>query len=150
MIVAVLDTNVLISAFINPKGPPGQILEAFIDGRIQVCMTGHIWEEMQEVLARDKIWKIIVAKGDEQRVKDLCVELHDKLLAFAAEIPPGRNWVPGDRADNWIIQGALTAHADRIISGDRHLILLGQVENIPIVTPLQFLQEMQGAEGPKP
>ena len=38
-----------------------------------------------------------------------------------------------------VLECALEAEADYIISGDRHLTALGDFQNIPILTPRAFL-----------
>jgi len=49
----VLDTNILVSALINPDGAPAQILLlAISDPDIQLCVSGEIFAEYEEVLSR--------------------------------------------------------------------------------------------------
>jgi putative PIN family toxin of toxin-antitoxin system len=48
----VLDTNVLVSAFISPRGTPAQILSLVLEGKLQTCYNQEIVEEYEEVLSR--------------------------------------------------------------------------------------------------
>jgi len=48
--------------------------------------------------------------------------------------------VVSDDADNRILECALTGKADFIISGNHHLLDLGEYEDIKIVSPKGFLK----------
>ncbi len=50
----VLDTNVLVSALINPNGKPASIFRRFIMGEFQLFLDERIFFEYQEVLNRPK------------------------------------------------------------------------------------------------
>jgi len=50
----VLDTNVIISALINPNGIPAQILNLVINGKILFYYDNRILTEYSEVLRRKK------------------------------------------------------------------------------------------------
>ena len=50
------------------------------------------------------------------------------------------NAVREDPDDNRILECALAADADVIVSGDRHLLKLGAYEGITILTPRDFLK----------
>jgi len=45
-----------------------------------------------------------------------------------------------DPDDNAIIDCAVEANADYIVSGDAHLTTLGTIEGISILTPAQFIE----------
>ena len=50
------------------------------------------------------------------------------------------NVVPEDPKDNMIIECALNADADYIITGDKHLLKLKEYKGIKILTPKEFLE----------
>lgn len=50
----VLDTNVLVSALINPTGVPATILSLLLNGKLTVLHDNRILEEYREVLSRPK------------------------------------------------------------------------------------------------
>jgi hypothetical protein len=52
MIRAVLDTNVLVSALINPRGTPAQILDLWRGDRFLVLTSEAMMAELEDVLAR--------------------------------------------------------------------------------------------------
>lgn len=53
-IVAVLDTNVIVSAFINPGGPPGRILAGMGRGAFVAAYDARMIAEYQAVLTRPR------------------------------------------------------------------------------------------------
>lgn len=66
-------------------------------------------------------------------------------LKTHAEVVPaqGRSgWVKPDPDDDKFIDAALAAAAAIIVSGDRHLLDLGAVEGIEILTARQFLDRL--------
>ncbi|MDR0582917.1 MAG: putative toxin-antitoxin system toxin component, PIN family [Treponema sp.] len=50
----VLDTNILVSAFLNPKGIPGEILSLVLTHKIILCYDNRIFSEYTRVLTRSK------------------------------------------------------------------------------------------------
>jgi len=54
MIRVVLDTNILVSALLQPLGPPAQVFELFLGGALQLCLTGKIYAEYEEVISRPR------------------------------------------------------------------------------------------------
>jgi putative PIN family toxin of toxin-antitoxin system len=50
----VLDTNVIVSGLINPRGMPAKILNLLVNGKIIVLYDNRILEEYSEVLQRKK------------------------------------------------------------------------------------------------
>jgi putative PIN family toxin of toxin-antitoxin system len=49
-----LDTNIIVSAFLNPRGIPGEIVSLVLAKKITVCYDNKILSEYQEVLTRSK------------------------------------------------------------------------------------------------
>jgi putative PIN family toxin of toxin-antitoxin system len=54
MIMAVLDTNVLVSALLSPSGSPARVLDHVLIGNIAMCFDSRIIAEYQDVLRRPK------------------------------------------------------------------------------------------------
>ena len=49
---AAVDTNVLVSAFLSPKGKPAQILSLITEGALLLCHNQAIFDEYEDVLSR--------------------------------------------------------------------------------------------------
>jgi putative PIN family toxin of toxin-antitoxin system len=54
MIRVVLDTNIIVSALLQPLGPPAQVLVLAIGGSIQLCISGSVYAEYEEVISRPR------------------------------------------------------------------------------------------------
>jgi uncharacterized protein len=54
VIRVVLDTNVIVSALLKPDGPPAQIVLLVLSGNLQLCVSGTIYAEYEEVLRRPR------------------------------------------------------------------------------------------------
>ena len=50
MIRAVFDTNVIVSALLQSLGPSSRLLLRCFDGLIQLCVSGSVYAEYEDVL----------------------------------------------------------------------------------------------------
>ncbi|MBI3292901.1 MAG: putative toxin-antitoxin system toxin component, PIN family [Elusimicrobia bacterium] len=50
----VLDTNVVVSGFLNPFSPPGSLVRLVAEGLLTLCYDARILSEYREVLLRPK------------------------------------------------------------------------------------------------
>lgn len=130
----VLDTNVLVSA-LGWEGIPGSIFEACVKGSFTLLLSPAIFDELKTILARHKFDFI----PDEEKAIFL------SLLTEIAEVtsPQARlDVIPSDPTDNRILECALSANADYIVSGDKHLLSLKNFNGIKIVSPSSFLPRL--------
>ena len=58
MIVAVIDTNVWVSAFLNPAGFPARLIRAGKSGSFLIISSLPLLDELHEVLLRPRLMKI--------------------------------------------------------------------------------------------
>ena len=130
---AVLDTNVLISATLS-DGPPYQILELAEDGTITSVTSPGIIEETRDVLTRDRV------PFAEEQVDDFI----EKVLSVSQGVAPKTSLqvIEDDPDDDKIVECAVAAGADYIISGDSHLLSLEEYDGIPVLSPADFLDQI--------
>ena len=129
----VVDTNVIVSALVF-GGLPRRVFEAVESGACEFYYSGDIEGETRRVL-RDKFgW-------DEGRLDRYL----PGLWSLGQRVSPRRrvNAVKEDPDDNRILECALAAGADLIVSGDGHLLRLTAYEGIAIVTPREFLERVK-------
>jgi putative PIN family toxin of toxin-antitoxin system len=132
---AVLDSSVIVSAFLNPSGTPATLLQRAAEGAFALCLSEDILEETARALNRPRIQEGYGYATDE-------VEHFLALLIQAAEIVHDLQSVPAvsrDRNDDVIIAAALKAQAAYLVTGDNDLLSLGNHEGLLIVTPRDFL-----------
>jgi putative PIN family toxin of toxin-antitoxin system len=55
MIRVVLDTNIIVSALLQPLGPSAQVFLSALGGSIQMCVSGDIYAEYEEVISRPRL-----------------------------------------------------------------------------------------------
>lgn len=120
---AVPDPNVLVAAAIAPRGVCGQLLGAAIDGRWQPVVSPHLLGELREVLARTKFRRWLTldeARQFVRNVRDLADERPDP--------PPPVTRRSADPDDEYLLALAATANVTALISGDRHLTELTDLD----------------------
>lgn len=137
----VLDTNIFVSALLSHGGYPEQLLELWQDKFYRLVTSDFQRDELARVLGYDKIKPFVT----DQQIARLHQSLDD--LAIVVEPKPGIAFSP-DEDDNVIIGTAIVGNADILVSGDRkHLLPLGSVEGIPILSPRQAVERITAASG---
>jgi uncharacterized protein len=132
---AVLDANVFVSAAIRPEGPPGQILRLFLcDEAFELVMSPAIVTEIATALAYPAVRKCLRAPIDTSQWLDSFL-----LLADLVEDGVLSSQVSQDPDDDKYLHAAVSGRASVIVSGDKHLLALGDYEGIHIAQPRVFL-----------
>ena len=136
MLKVVLDANVLVSALINPHGKPAQIINQVFENKIRLFTSPSIVEELERVLSYPKLMKRHGLKKEELK------EFVSDLLSIMSLIEEEKTIevIKEDPSDNKYLSCALNGKVDFVISGDVHLLKLGEYEGIHIVTPANFLE----------
>ena len=135
LIRAVIDTNILIRAIIKPEGTVGPILGRLRDGDYEIILSEPLLTEFVDVINRPRIKdKYDVDSEDIETVLSLL------LLRGRTVAPVERIELCRDPQDNMILEAALAAKADFIVSGDEDLLVLNPFRDIPVVGPVAFLQ----------
>jgi putative PIN family toxin of toxin-antitoxin system len=126
----VLDTNVVISALMF-GGNPREILQRAIRGDLRLCISEEMLSELGAVLQRPKFGFPVTMVN----------QILSELAAIAELVVPSEevSQINSDPADNRVLECAVEAGAEYVMSGDKHLLELGQYSRIKILTPSQFL-----------
>jgi putative PIN family toxin of toxin-antitoxin system len=128
----VLDTNVLISGLLW-RGAPHECLLSAEAKLYELVSAESIFTEL-----RDKLIEKFENTADE--AEEILMGL--RRCASIVTLSGRSGWVAEDPDDDKFIECALIGHADVIVSGDHHLLDLGAVEGIPVLSPRQFLQRL--------
>lgn len=133
--LVVVDANVWVSAFISPDGPPATIVRLWREGRLSVVVSREIVDELERVLHYPKLRKQYPLP--EESVAAFLL----RLRRFARIVMPQEPVfaVAADPTDNRYLECALAAGATILVSGDRHLLALGEYGGVQILTPAGFL-----------
>ena len=129
---AVLDTNVLISAFTKPSGRVVRLWYAAQERRYELLISPTIVSETTRKLRSKFHWE------------DVRTLRQAKLMARAGTlvVPRLTLHVVEDDPDNRILECAVEGKADLIVSGDRVLLRLKSFQGIPIIRPVDFLRTL--------
>jgi putative PIN family toxin of toxin-antitoxin system len=127
--VAVLDTNVWISA-IALSGKLSVIVDLLDTKRFVAAVSAPILDEFSRIL-REKF----------HRPDDLVEQYRSTVAAYAILVDPQESIsVLNHDPDNRILECAVAARADVIVTGDKkHLLPLKAFRGIAIVSPAEFL-----------
>ena len=109
----VLDTNVIVSAFLTPSGTPSTILQLVLRGDIEVFLNTAILAEYEQVLYRSKFAGII-HKPSVTRFFDILSE-----IGSSAVSTPGKTVLP-DEADRKFYDLAKTVGAVLVTGNKKH------------------------------
>lgn len=125
------DASVVVSAAINPSGPPRRALLTARSVGV-IALSEAVVSELTAVLARPK-FALIIRADERSRVVEL-------LSAASVWLDPGTRVTDcRDPADDIYLELALAAGADVIVSGDRDLLVLDPWRDVRILAPADFL-----------
>lgn len=136
------DSNIPISAFLR-GGKPLQLLELARAGQIELAITEDILSETARVLGT----KFHVPPEDVQA-------FGDDVRGFTRLVVPTEalDIVKADPTDNPILECAVAAGPDTVVTGDAHLLSVGNFRGIRIQRVSDFLAGFQarGLWNPQP
>jgi putative PIN family toxin of toxin-antitoxin system len=122
----VLDTNVLITGFKDEYSYQKRIIDEIAAGRVQAFANRQTLRENKLILKR-------LIENESYRT-----EL-ENLFAQIEEVENHRQvQVVSDPEDNKILESAVEAGADYLVSEDNHLLEIGKYQGVKIVEPGQF------------
>ncbi len=133
----VLDTNVLVSAFLW-QGLPARLIEFASENEIRLFTSRALLDELDEVLHRKKLAKAVRLTGFSA---DQLVS-HYRRLAYRVTTRQLTRRISRDPDDDQVLACALAAKADFIVSGDRDLLTLKSFREIPIVTAAEAVRAL--------
>jgi len=137
----VLDTNVVISAAMNPKGPPAEIIRKWRAQSFAWVSSAELFAELKRVIQSPEIRRFLA--WDEDEVADFLAAVSQ----IVRTVTPAQTLhvIEDDPADNRVLEAAIEADAEYIVTGDKALLSLETCEGIPIITPVRFLAVLQSS-----
>jgi putative PIN family toxin of toxin-antitoxin system len=135
---AVLDTSVLVAAFLHPAGANGRVL-ALAEERYELCLSTGILAEVRKVLSYPRLRRYGYS---EEEVEDFLRALRE--AAFLVRRWPRIQVVREDPADDQVLACALAVKAHYIVSKDEHLQKLREYQGIRILPTEAFLTLITG------
>lgn len=136
----VLDTNVFVSSLLVRSGLPARVLEGWGERRYLLVTCPAIVAEIRAVLGYPRIRRKYGVTDED--VEELVALVEREALVVPGEAEVGAV-IPEDPADERVLACAVEAEADCIVSGDQHLLGLGEYRGIPILTVRAFLESLE-------
>ena len=139
---AILETNVLISAYVFPGGKPEAVYRLALEGSLEIGTSRTLLAEFGRVLGQK--FGLIPDRVDAAVAQ---------VARIAVVVEPGEvvQVVSTNPADDRVLEAARAFDADVIVSGDRHLLDLGTWSEIGIITPAELIARWSaGAGGQNP
>jgi putative PIN family toxin of toxin-antitoxin system len=139
---AVLDSTILVSAFLTPGGVADALVDYARAGRFAGVLAEDILAETARVLLK--------TPRIRQRYPYTDADVHDYLqglrqAAFLVSDFPSLSGIVRDPNDDMILACAVAASASHVVTRDDDLLSLGTYESISIVTPEAFLMLLRSA-----
>jgi len=126
----VADTNIFISSFFW-GGNPRRIMERIIDGKDELFTCKGILQETAAVMARPKF------NVSDEYITNFIHSIEE--IANHVTTTGTVQHVCRDGEDDKILECALLANADYIVTGDNDLLSLKEFRGIKIVTANEYL-----------
>ena len=140
MLKVVLDTNIFVSSLLTKTGRPAIVIDAWRAGRYLLVTSRSIISEIKRVLDSPGIREKYSLGRNE--IEKLILMLKSDAIVVPG-LSPVAGAIPEDPTDEMFLAAALDAKADLVVSGDRHLLQLGEYRGIPISTVRQFLELLE-------
>ncbi len=139
MISAVLDTNILASGTVSSINAPGQILDAWRDGKFLLVTSDHIINELERTFKKPYF---------QQHLTTTQVSAFIDLLRNEALVTPITVNVQGvatHPADDLTLATAVSAKANYLVTGDEPFLrkVGNMYKETTLLTPNDFLKKLQ-------
>jgi len=136
-----LDTNLFISALLTAKGNPARILNRWKAGYFDLVISLPILKETKRVILYPKIRKRL--NWTDGEINEFLLGLAQ--FSFMVSGESKVDVIKDDPTDNKYLACALEGNADYIVTGDQHLLRVGEYKGTKIISPKEFLDILKKA-----
>ncbi len=127
----IIDTNLWISFLLTKEF--SNLDSLFSPPIVTLIFSQELLEEFLEVASRPKFKKYFTLMDLEELL--IQMQEHAEFVEVISQVELCR-----DQKDNFLLSLAKDGKADYLITGDKDLLEIGQLENTPIITISQFLK----------
>ncbi len=139
--IVLFDTNVWVSAFINPSGFPAKAINLWLNKKIEVVISLLLLKEIVEVLQRPRL-------QNKYNYKSLEIQKYVTIITTGANIVEviGSINLCRDYKDNHILEAAINGKCEYLVTRDddikRDTALISQLNkfHVEVVTISNFLK----------
>jgi putative PIN family toxin of toxin-antitoxin system len=134
MLRVVFDTNVIVSAALYEKSLPALLLSLGLENKVRFFVSPALLNEYEAVLKRPRF------KLGQRQITELMGNINRKALIVS---PTKRlNILKTDEPDNRVLECAIKAKADFIITGNKRHFPFEEFKGSKIVTPREFINSI--------
>jgi len=129
----VLDTNVLVSAFLKPASDAARVLRLVLQRDLEIVLNDHILAEYIEVLSRPRFGL------DQRKVR----EVLDYLRSVGTVAPAvASSFRLPDPDDEPFLEAAVGGRAQFLVTGNKRHFPGRRCEGVKVVGPKAFFREL--------
>jgi hypothetical protein len=140
MIRVLLDVNVLVSYLINPDAQ--KTVTRVVDWVLSSNCQWIVPQELIDELLHSCRTKPYLQERIPPKEVDAFVKVSKKYGVIPSPLPTLPTSFSRDPKDDYLLAYALVERVDYLVTGDKDLLVLGQIGWMSIVTPAQFLERI--------
>ncbi len=134
----ILDTNVVVSGFLNPERPAGRILDSVFRDSVPMLLSETLAAEYRSALSGPRLAKRVALSSDD-------VEEFVRLLEARSElVVPPRNGVAAPDHRDQHLWDLLFKVPDAVLATGERRLLLGAPPGREVLSPQQFVERYLG------
>jgi putative PIN family toxin of toxin-antitoxin system len=130
----VIDTNVLVSAFLSTKGAPAQILARFATEAFELVVSQPLLDKYHQALGYERVQAL--HGMSEEEIQQQIADLRGVAVFVSSTVSVN---VVSDPDDNMLFSTAIEGHADIIVSGGAAVQAVKEHQGVRVLSPAQFL-----------
>lgn len=136
-----LDANLFISYLLTPNrgSPIVTIVDTALSAGFVLLLPEDLLEEFFQAIAKHRHLKDRITEEGSRRLGRLLLEVAETIPKIAEDVPA----VTRDPKDDYLLAYAFVGQADILVTTDDDLLSLGQVEQVRILRPQDFLEVLR-------
>ncbi len=136
-----LDTNIFISYLLHPtyESPSARIIHSALAETFTLLLPQELLEKLESRVLTKPYLRRYILQEDVRELLDLLSEVVEPLPSLEYVIPR----VTRDPKDDYLLAYAVVYGVDYLVSGDKDLLVLGEVEGVRILSPREFISVLE-------
>ena len=142
----VIDVNILISFLLGPESlaPPTRVVRLALDGFYRLLVPAEAFAELRDKVSTKPYLAARIRPSDAEELVAALLQIGETLTPLPGPIPT----VSRDAKDDYLLAHADRANADVLVTGDEDLLVLGFYKGIWIMSPAEFVAEIETRPAP--
>jgi putative PIN family toxin of toxin-antitoxin system len=145
VIRALIDANVLISVLLSPSStkPPVAIIDHAFERVVDLLVSETTIKEFRNKVATKPYLASRLTSDDVEAFISILTDSSTILPELREEIPT----LSRDRKDDYLLLHAVASSAEFLVTGDKDLLVLEQIDETRIVSPAEFMAILDAESG---